>query len=69
MSVWGVPALLAGVTLFGLLSALLGQHGVWFVLSWIALSAPLAVMIRCLSRISANGAAELPPPSRGIRPR
>jgi len=44
MSVWRWPLILAGLTLFGLLSALLGQHGLWFWLSWLALSLPLAVI-------------------------
>jgi hypothetical protein len=39
--IWRWPAALAALTLFGLLSALLGQGGIWWVLSWIALSMPL----------------------------
>ncbi len=35
--VWRWPVLMAGLSLFGLLSALLGQGGVWWILSWIAL--------------------------------
>jgi hypothetical protein len=31
--------------MFGLLSALLGQHGVWHWLSWTALSVPLGVIL------------------------
>ena len=45
MSVWRWPLLLAGLTILGLLSALLGQHGVWFWLSWLTLSVPLAVIV------------------------
>ena len=51
-SVWRWPILLAMVTIFGLLSALLGQGGVWWVLSWIALATPLAVTARYLWRRS-----------------
>jgi hypothetical protein len=39
--IWRWPAALAALTVFGLLSALLGQGGIWWVLSWIALSMPL----------------------------
>jgi hypothetical protein len=52
--VFGIPALLALVTVFGLLSALLGQGGVWHVLAWIALSLPLGVLVWHLIR-SAQG--------------
>jgi iron complex outermembrane receptor protein len=38
------------ITAFGLLSALLGD-GIWDVLSWIALAAPVAVTAFCLSRL------------------
>lgn len=48
--IWRWPLLLAALSLFGLLSALLGEGGVWWVLSWIALAAPLAVIASCLSR-------------------
>ncbi|HEY4135725.1 MAG TPA: hypothetical protein VGO34_10975 [Alphaproteobacteria bacterium] len=41
--IFRVPLMLAVVTLFGLLSALLGD-GLWDVLSWIALGLPLAVI-------------------------
>ena len=33
-AIWRWPLVLAGLTLFGLLSALLGEGGVWWVLSW-----------------------------------
>lgn len=49
-AVWRWPAVLAGLTLFGLLSALLGEGGVWWVLSWIALATPLVVAVVCLAR-------------------
>ncbi len=45
MKLWGWPSLLAGLVIFGLLSALLGQGGIWWVLSWIALAIPLAVIV------------------------
>ncbi len=48
--VWGWPLVLAVLSLFGLLSALLGQGGVWWVLSWIALVVPLGVIVWCLTR-------------------
>ena len=48
--VWPWPIALGLLTTFGLLSALLGQHGVWLVLSWAALSIPLIVMLACLLR-------------------
>lgn len=35
---------MAGLTLFGLLAALLGQTEGWWIVSWIALSIPLAVI-------------------------
>ncbi|WP_212376725.1 hypothetical protein [Acetobacter persici] len=50
VSVWTWPIALGLLTLFGLLSALLGQHGVWLVLSWAALSIPLIVTVICLIR-------------------
>jgi hypothetical protein len=49
-AVWRWPAVLAGLTLFGLLSALLGEGGLWWVLSWIALATPLIVAVVCLVR-------------------
>lgn len=42
--IWRWPAVLACLTVFGLLSALLGQGGIWWVLSWIALGTLLAVI-------------------------
>jgi hypothetical protein len=50
--IWTVPLILAALTLFGLLAALLGQHGIWWVLSWIALTIPLLVIVRCVLRES-----------------
>lgn len=41
-----MPAILAALSGVGLVSALLGD-GVWDGLSWLALSAPVAVVVRC----------------------
>jgi hypothetical protein len=49
-AVWRWPLVLAGLMLFGLLSALLGEGGLWWVLSWIALATPLVVAVVCLAR-------------------
>lgn len=46
--VWTIPILLALVTIFGLLASLLGT-GIWYVLSWAALSLPLAIIVRKIS--------------------
>ncbi|RFD19511.1 hypothetical protein DY926_10955 [Komagataeibacter melaceti] len=48
VAVWPWPIALGLLTIFGLLSALLGQHGVWLALSWAALSIPLIVTVACL---------------------
>jgi hypothetical protein len=48
--IWRWPALLAALSIFGLLSALLGQTGVWLLVSWVALAAPLAVAAICIGR-------------------
>ncbi|MBL7232942.1 hypothetical protein [Komagataeibacter oboediens] len=50
VAVWPWPIALGLLTAFGLLSALLGQHGVWLALSWAALSIPLVVTLACLLR-------------------
>ncbi|GAN87288.1 hypothetical protein LU298_12275 [Komagataeibacter intermedius] len=47
VAVWPWPIALGVLTAFGLLSALLGQHGVWLALSWAALSIPLIVTLAC----------------------
>lgn len=52
---WGWPAVLAVLTMFGLLSALLGQGGIWWVLSWIALALPLLVALRHILRSRRSG--------------
>jgi hypothetical protein len=43
--VWSIPLLLAVITLFGLLAALFGT-GVWYGLSWVAMTFPLLVICR-----------------------
>lgn len=43
LHVWGLPIVLAILSIFGLLSALLGS-GIWEVISWIALFIPLSTM-------------------------
>ena len=55
IQLWGWPVLLAGLSIFGLLSALLGQGDVWWVLSWAALTTPLAVILRHVLRRSRPG--------------
>jgi len=40
LRVWRWPAVIAVLTLFGLLAALLGHGGIWQILSWAALAAP-----------------------------
>ncbi|WP_029335965.1 hypothetical protein [Komagataeibacter europaeus] len=50
VAVWPWPIALGLLTAFGLLSALLGQHGVWLALSWASLSIPLIVTVICLIR-------------------
>jgi hypothetical protein len=44
-NVWGFPIVLGLLTLFGLLSALLGT-GYWYWLSWIAMIIPLSIITR-----------------------
>lgn len=46
--VWRWPAVLAMLTVFGLLSALIGQGGIWWALSWVALAIPLVVILCCI---------------------
>ncbi|MFW7268153.1 hypothetical protein ACMAUO_09270 [Gluconacetobacter sp. Hr-1-5] len=50
IAVWPWPIMLGVLTLFGLLSALLGQRGIWLPVSWAALSIPLIVAFTCLAR-------------------
>ncbi len=46
-----VPAIIAVIVAFGLVSALLGD-GVWDALSWLALLLPVMVIAYCWSRRS-----------------
>jgi hypothetical protein len=48
--VWRWPVALAALTVFGLLAALLGQDEAWWIVSWIALGVPLAVVAWALLR-------------------
>lgn len=48
--IWRWPALLAALTAFGLLSALIGQTGFWWAWSWIALATLLAVIVWCAGK-------------------
>lgn len=41
--VWGIPLVLATLTLSGLMSALLGEQEVWKAMGWLALGVPIAV--------------------------
>ena len=47
------PAAIAGVIAFGLVSALLGD-GIWDRASWIALAAPLAIIVFYVCRRAAR---------------
>ena len=47
---WSWPIALAVLTVFGLLSALLGEGGIWWGLSWAALAIPLLVIARHVVR-------------------
>lgn len=44
---WGSPIALAVTTGSGLLFALVGDSDVWRALSWLALSVPLLVTLKC----------------------
>jgi len=44
-AIFGVPLLIGVLTMFGLISALLGQGGVWFWLSWATLSLPILLIL------------------------
>jgi hypothetical protein len=46
---WGMPLLIAVISLGGLLSALVGD-GIWDVLSWAALALPLVLLVRSYLR-------------------
>lgn len=45
LKIWRWPLVLAALSVFGLLSALLGQGGIWWVLSWFALAVPVLVVL------------------------
>jgi len=47
--IWGIPVILAFLSGVGLVSALLGD-GIWDVVSWFALAAPIAVLVWSLAR-------------------
>ncbi|WP_445220636.1 hypothetical protein ACKWRH_11675 [Bradyrhizobium sp. Pa8] len=49
-TLWTVPVLLALVTLFGLLAALVGEGGIWWALSWATLAVPSVLSFYCLVR-------------------
>lgn len=44
--IFAIPLVLAALTVFGLLAALIGEGDVWRVVSWVALAAPIGVIIR-----------------------
>lgn len=46
--VWAMPLLLAALTLFGLLAALLGA-GYCYLIAWVAIAVPLLVIIQKIS--------------------
>jgi hypothetical protein len=50
---WTMPLLLATLTVFGLLAALLGT-GIWQPLAWIAIAVPVAVPLVILLRVTAR---------------
>jgi hypothetical protein len=49
-AIWTIPALLAVVTLVGLVAALVGEGGVWWPLSWAMLAVPCACSVLYLVR-------------------
>jgi membrane protein implicated in regulation of membrane protease activity len=48
--VFGIPILIGVAILFGLLSALLGEGVAWHVGAWLALSAPIVLLVWCYVR-------------------
>jgi hypothetical protein len=44
-AIFAVPFVLALLILFGLLSALVGEEGVWLWLSWTALAIPIGIIV------------------------
>ena len=63
LRVWGWPALLTGLTVFGLLSALLGT-GLWHWAEWAALAVPVLVCGRHLLPACGKPDAQAPPSER-----
>lgn len=47
---WGIPLLLAVLTIFGLLAALMGT-GIWHLLAWGAMATPLLVIAKYTARM------------------
>jgi hypothetical protein len=45
VQIWRWPALIAALTVFGLLAALLGHGGIWWGVSWISLATPLVAIL------------------------
>jgi hypothetical protein len=45
LKLWGMPIWLAAITIIGLILAILGT-GLWHVLSWIALTIPVYIMVK-----------------------
>lgn len=45
LKLWGMPILLALLSIFGLIAALLGD-GIWDILGWLSLSLPLFLIIK-----------------------
>jgi hypothetical protein len=58
MTIWRWPLLLAALTCLGLTSALLGEGGVWWGLSWVALAIPLLVITIAIHRRRVNRRAD-----------
>lgn len=53
---WAIPTGLALITVAGLFSALIGEGGLWWLASWIALAVPCAGSVFYLIR-GARGAS------------
>ncbi|UPJ48600.1 hypothetical protein IVB30_37130 [Bradyrhizobium sp. 200] len=47
---WTGPIVLAVITVAGLLSALIGEGGIWWVFSWVALAVPCVCSVFYLIR-------------------
>jgi len=55
MKTWRWPLLIGTLTVVGLVSALLGEGGLWWWICWIALSLPLAAIAFGILRRSPPG--------------